>query len=152
MRRVEDRSLDRALSEFEANGRSLFGPISSYGRGSPSTSRAIGSASQSSSAQTQSRTLLPPLPLQPGSRPVRSTGQTTISSPSASLDTGSVARADEEMETPRPPHVVRKKKKCRNEVDRMIAETPLHGDVGVDGLVKLMETSTEYDGLDTWTG
>jgi hypothetical protein len=66
------------------------------------------------------------------------------------LSDSNASREEDEMETPRPQEAGRMT--YHNEVDRMIAVTAREGDAPVDGLLKLMEITTEYDGLDTWRG
>jgi outer membrane protein OmpA-like peptidoglycan-associated protein len=96
MRRVENKSLDRALSQFEAaNSR----PFIRYIPSSSSSGSNIQPTSAKPSPTKQKRVLLPPLPLQARSRPVRSSAQkTTPSSSSGSTSIANIPQNDEEEE------------------------------------------------------
>jgi hypothetical protein len=98
MRRVGDKSLDRALSQFEANSRPFLRTLSSSSASAP-YQQPREQISQKSSPTKQKRVLLPPLPLQPRSRPVRSSAQTTAASPSSkSVGIADLPETDEEAE------------------------------------------------------
>lgn len=98
MRRVGDKSLDRALSQFEANSRPFLRTWS-FSSASGSHQQHQEQRSQNSSPAKQKRVLLPPLPLQPRSKPVRSSAQTTAASPSSkSLSIGDLPDTDSEAE------------------------------------------------------
>lgn len=92
MHRVgNNNSLDRALSQFEASSRPFVprgNTNTTVSRASSSPSFIIAAAasksaspSQESSPKQQKRVLLPPLPIQPHSRPVRASARTSIPSP-----------------------------------------------------------------------
>lgn len=99
MRRADDKSLDRALSQFEANSRPFLRTLSSSSSASASHQQQQEPRSQKLSPTKQKRVLLPPLPLQPRSRPVRSSAQTTAASPSSkSLSIAGLPETDSEAE------------------------------------------------------
>lgn len=99
MRRADDKSLDRALSQFEANSRPFLRTLSSSSSASASHQQQQEQRSQKLSPTKQKRVLLPPLPLQPRSRPVRSSAQTTAASPSSkSLSIAGLPETDSEAE------------------------------------------------------
>lgn len=98
MRRAGDKSLDRALSQFEANSRPFLRTLSSSSASVPHQ-QPQEQRSQKPSPTKQKRVLLPPLPLQPRSRPVRSSAQTTARSPSSkSLSIVDLPETDDEAE------------------------------------------------------
>ncbi|KAF3404544.1 hypothetical protein DPV78_002382 [Talaromyces pinophilus] len=99
MRRAGDKSLDRALSQFEANSRPFLRTLSSSSSASASHQQQQEQRSQKPSPTKQKRVLLPPLPLQSRSRPVRSSAQTTAASPSSkSLSIVDLPETDSEAE------------------------------------------------------
>ncbi|KUL90426.1 hypothetical protein ZTR_00135 [Talaromyces verruculosus] len=99
MRRAGDKSLDRALSQFEANSRPFLRTLSSSSSASAPHHQQQEPRSQKPSPTKQKRVLLPPLPLQSRSRPVRSSAQTTAASPSSkSLSIVDLPETDSEAE------------------------------------------------------
>lgn len=97
MRRVGEKSLDCALYQFEANSRPFLRALSSSA--STSYQQSQEHMSQKSSPTKKKRVLLPPLPLQPRSKPVRSSAQTTAASPSSkSLSIVDLPETDTEAE------------------------------------------------------
>ncbi|PCH06783.1 Hypothetical protein PENO1_015470 [Penicillium occitanis (nom. inval.)] len=99
MRRAGDKSLDRALSQFEANSRPFLRTLSSSSSASASHQQQQEQRSQKPSPTKQKRVLLPPLPLQSRSKPVRSSAQTTAASPSSkSLSIVDLPETDSEAE------------------------------------------------------
>ncbi|CRG85913.1 hypothetical protein PISL3812_02916 [Talaromyces islandicus] len=114
MHRVGNNSLDRALSQFEASSRPLV-PRGSAVLSSSSSSRVPSSSPSSFAAAatktttasqkspTQKRVLLPPLPIQPQSRPVRASAaaRTSISSSFSESASYSIVPQEEEAEEER---------------------------------------------------
>jgi hypothetical protein len=109
MHRVgNNNSLDRALSQFEASSRPFVprgntNTTVSVSRASSSPSFIIAAAasktaspSQKSSPKQQKRVLLPPLPIQPHSRPVRASARTSIPSPFSESASITVPHQEEE--------------------------------------------------------
>lgn len=98
MRRVGEKSLDCALSQFEANSRPFVRSLSSSSASTP-YQQPQEQRSQKPSPTKKKRVLLPPLPLQPRSKPVRSSAQTTAASPSSkSLSIVDLPETDSEVE------------------------------------------------------
>lgn len=117
MHRVENsNSLDRALSQFEASSRPFVPRGSTLSRASSSPALIAAAAavtatktttttlsspsmpsSQAPSPKQRKRVLLPPLPIQPNSRPVRASARTSIPS-LLSLESPSITATREEEE------------------------------------------------------
>ncbi|EED19945.1 conserved hypothetical protein [Talaromyces stipitatus ATCC 10500] len=146
MRRVEDKSLDRALSQFEANSRSFLRTLSSSSASTSQQPPQQEQISQNPSTTKQTRVLLPPLPLQPRSRPVRSSAQTSTHSPSAeSLNIASPPATDDEAE-PNYEHDNDKTPK-QSDIKRQDNITESH-DIGVN---MSQESDSVIDKLIKWT-
>ncbi|KAL1973971.1 hypothetical protein VTN31DRAFT_5531 [Thermomyces dupontii] len=140
MRRVGENSLDRALSEFQASRRPLF-----YTR--PVTSKPPSPPSPKAPTRTRTRTLLPPLPLQPRSRTVRPSSSRTLRSPSptivsSTLDT-STLRDESQTETPRPSRI-NQSREVAAAGDQGDDDASAARNAGVDALVQLAN-ATDYN-------
>lgn len=150
MRRVGDKSLDRALSQFEANSRPFLRTLSSSSSASTPRQQPQEQISQKISPTKQQRVLLPPLPLQPRSRPVRSSAQTTAASPSSKpLSIVNLPETDDEAEASDEP----------NEDDDN-DKTPRQSDIGQQenvveshdlGITMSQESDSVMDKLIKWT-
>ncbi|OKL60302.1 hypothetical protein UA08_04075 [Talaromyces atroroseus] len=147
MRRIENKSLDRALSQFEAaNGRPFLRYISSSS--SPSTPN----AQQGQQTPTkQKRVLLPPLPLQARSRPVRSSAQRTTPSSTSNIDIPKNAEDeednvdDDEDDNEKTPKTLSDVRQQHTTADSEGAEVAMsqESDSLMDKLVKWTQSSTD---------
>ncbi|KAH8692701.1 hypothetical protein BGW36DRAFT_362251 [Talaromyces proteolyticus] len=140
MHRVGKNPLDRALSQFEASSRRPF--LTTITSSSNSSSFRTGTTSQTS--PKQKRVLLPPLPIQPRSRPVRSSARGSIPSPTSDPgdNTSQGEREEDEEETPKAQAETRQRPYV--DVDE-IKDVQGGEENALDKFVKLTQSSTQLD-------